>query len=57
MGTWVAQLVHRLPSAQVLIPESQDGVLPRTPSSMGSLLLPLTFSPLMLSLTLSLSNK
>ena len=56
-GTWVAQLVGRLPSAQVMIPESWDRVPHRAPSSTGSLLLSLTFSSLMLSLTVSLSNK
>jgi len=52
-GAWVAQLVKRLPSAQVVILESQDRVPCRAPRSVGSLLLPLTLSPLML----FLSNK
>ena len=53
-GAWVAQLVKWLPSAQVMIQESQDGVSHGSLWSAGSLLLPLT-STLMLSLTLSLS--
>ena len=56
-GAWVAQLVERLLWAQVMIPDFQDRVPHRAPSSLGSLLLPLTFSSLMLSLTHSLSNK
>ncbi|XP_077934809.1 uncharacterized protein LOC118519865 [Halichoerus grypus] len=71
-GAWVAQLVKRLPSAQVMILESLDRVpgsspwiesldrVPhRAPCSAGNLLLPLTLRPLMclLSLILSLSNK
>ena len=56
-GAWVAQLVEQLPSAQVMILDFQDRVPHRAPSSLGSLLLPLTFSSLMLSLTHSPSNK
>ena len=56
-GPWVAQLVKQLPLAQVPVLESRDRVPHQAPSSMGSLLLPLTFSPLMLSLTRVLSLK
>jgi len=58
-GAWVAQLVKRLPSAQVMILESLDRVPHRAPCSAGSLPLPLTLPPLMCSLCLilSLSNK
>jgi len=56
-GAWVAQLVQRLPSAQVMVPESWDRVPHRAPGSAGSLLLPLTLSPLMLFLFLSQINK
>ena len=55
-GAWVAQMVKLLPLAQVMIPESRDRVPHRAPSCMESLLLPLTFSSLMLSLTVSLSQ-
>jgi len=55
-GAWVAQLVKRLPSAQVTIPESWDGFLHWDPCSAGSPLLPLCCSP-QLMLSLSLSNK
>jgi len=51
----VAQLVKRLPSAQVMILESLDRVPHRAPCSARSLLLPLTLPPLMYSLSLSLS--
>ena len=40
-GTWVAQSVKRLPSAQVTIPESWDQAPRWAPCSAGSLLLPL----------------
>ena len=40
-GTWVAQLVKRLPLAQVTIPRSWDRALSQAPHSAGSLLLPL----------------
>ena len=40
-GTWVAQSVRHLPSAQVMIAGSWDGVLRWALCSMGSLLLPL----------------
>ena len=53
-GIWVAQLVGRLPSAQVTIPESWDRVLHQAPCSV---LLPLSLSLLVLSLALTLSNK
>jgi len=56
-GAWVAQLVKQLPSARVMIPESWDRVPHRAPSSAGSLLLPLTLSPLMLFLSRLLSSK
>ena len=55
-GTWVAQLVKRLPSAQVMILETRDRVPHRAPCSAGSLLLPLTLPPLMVSLSHSLSQ-
>ena len=51
-GTWEAQSMKHLPSAQVMIPRSCDGVLCWAPCSVGSLLLPLP-----LSLSLSLMNK
>jgi len=51
MGAWVAQLVRRLPSAQVMILESLDRVPHRAPCSARSLLLPLTLPPLMYSLS------
>ena len=50
-GAWVAQLVKRLPSAQVMILESLDRVPHRAPCLAGSLLLPLTLPPLMCSLS------
>ncbi|XP_054365653.1 protein YIPF4 isoform X1 [Mirounga angustirostris] len=56
-GTWVAQLVKRLPLAQVMILESLDRVPHRAPCSAGGLLLPLTLPPLMCSLSFSLSLK
>ena len=37
-GTWVAQLVKRLPSAQVMIPESPNRVLHRALLPLTSLL-------------------
>ena len=40
-GAWVAQLVKRLPSAQVMIPGSWDRAPHGVPCSAGSLLLPL----------------
>lgn len=59
-GSWVAQLVKYLPSAQAEIPGSWDGALRRAPCSLGGLLLPPP-APLshvrMLSRSLSLSNK
>ena len=57
MGAWVAQLVKRLPLAQIMILESWDQVLHQAPCSAGSLILPLTLPPLMLSLSLSQINK
>jgi len=57
LGAWVAQLVKRLPSAQVMIPESQDRVPHRAPCSAGSLPPPLTLPPLTCSLSLILSLK
>jgi len=50
VGAWVAQLVGRLPSAQVMVLESRDRVPHRAPCSAGSLLLPLTLTSLILSL-------
>ena len=59
--TWVAQLVKRLPSAQVMIPASWDRVPHRAPCSAGSLLLPLPLPAILSacarSLPLSLSDK
>ena len=46
-----------MPSAQVMVLESQDRVLHQAPCSAGNLLLPPPSPLLMLSLTLSLSNK
>ena len=40
-GAWVAQLVKRLPWAQVVIPESWDQAPRWAPCSAGNLLLPL----------------
>jgi len=56
-GAWVAQLVGRLPSAQVMIPGSWDQAPHRAPCSAGSLLLPLPLLLPLLVLSLSLSNK
>ena len=58
-GPWVAQMVNRLPSAQVMISRSWDRAPWPAPSSAGSLLLllPLPLPLLILSLSLSLSNK
>lgn len=57
-GTWVAQLVIPLSSAQVMILELefQDRASIQAPCSMGSLLLPWPLTPLMLSLSHSLSQ-
>ena len=59
-GTWVAQLVKRLPSAQVMIPGSWDRVLNQAPCSVGCLLLPLPLPLLLcapaLNISLSLSR-
>ena len=64
-GTWVAQLVERLPSVQVVIPESWGRAPCRAPCSVGSWFLPLllllpllvhTYS-LYLSLSPTVSNK
>ena len=57
MGTWVAQSVKYLPSAQVMISGSWDPAPHWAPCSVGSLLLPLSFLLLILFLFLSLSNK
>ena len=54
-GTWVAQSVKHLPSAQVMIPGSWDGALHWAPCSPGSLLLPLPL-PLLVHF-LSVSNQ
>ena len=56
-GTWVAQLVEHLPSAQVMIPEFWDGAPHQTPCLAGSLLLPLPLLLPLLVLSLALSNK
>ena len=57
MGTWVAQPLKCLPSAQVVISESWNGVPPQAPRSAGSLLLPLLCpSPCLHSFTLSLKE-
>ena len=40
MGTWVAQMVGCLPSAQVMISGTWDQALPWAPYTEGSLLLP-----------------
>ena len=58
-GTWVAQWVKHLPSAQIMIPGSWDGAPHGDPCSSGNLLLllPLPLSLLMLSLSLSQINK
>ena len=56
-GTWVAQLVKRLPSAQVVFSGSWDQAPHRTPCLAESLLLPLTHPLLVFPLLLSLSNK
>ena len=55
-GTWVAQSVKHLPSAQVRIPGSWDRILHWAPCSAGSLLLPLPFLLLVISLSLSQIN-
>ena len=59
-GAWVAQLVKRLPSAQVTITGSWDPALGQAPCSVGSLLFPLPpllLTPLVLSLSLTKINK
>ena len=61
-GTWVAPLVKRLPSAQVMILGSWNGAPCQAPCSAGSLFLPLPryrlpTRLLMLSLSLSQMNK
>lgn len=53
LGPLGAHPVKRLPLALVVIPEARDQVRHQAPSSMWSPLLPLAFSPLVLSLTLS----
>ena len=53
---WVALLVKRLPSAQVMILESWDPVPHWAPCLAGSLLLPLTLPLLMISLSFSVSQ-
>ena len=55
MGTWVIQLVKRLPLAQVMILASWDGPLAQAPYSAGSLLLTLPLPVPLLVLILSLS--
>ena len=44
-GTWVSQSVKCLPLAQVMISGAWDGATQWTPSSVGSLLLPLPLPP------------
>ena len=60
-GAWVAQLVKRLPSAQVMVPGSWDRAPHRAPCSAGSLLLPpplpATLPTCALSLSLCQINK
>ena len=56
-GACMAQLVAQLPLAWVVILESWDRVLHWDPCSVGSLLLPLTLPPLMLSVSLFLKLK
>ena len=53
----VAQSVKHLPSAWVMIPGSGDSVQLRSPWSAENLLLPLPFPSLVLSGSISLSNK
>ena len=55
MGTWVAQLVKRLPSAQVMFSGSWNRAPHQAPRSVQSLLLPLPATPL--ACALCLSNK
>ena len=55
-GTWVAQSVKRLTSAQVMIPGSRDRAPHQAPCSVGSLRLPLPVSLPLLVLTHSLSQ-
>ena len=61
MGAWVAQLVKRLPLAQVMNPGSWDRTLHGAACSAGNLFLPLPLLlPLLVlsfSLLLYLSNK
>jgi len=55
-GAWVAQLVGRLPSAQIMIPG--DRAPRRAPCSSGGLLLPLPLPlPLLCSLSLCQINR
>ena len=51
----MAQLVERLPWAQVMISGSWDQVLHQAPCVAGSLLLPLPAAPLACALSLSLT--
>ena len=55
----MGQSFERLPSAQVMIPGSWNGVQHQAPCSVERLLLPLPWPlfPLMLSISLALSNK
>ena len=53
-GTWAAQLVKSVPSAQVMISESWDQAPHQAPWAVGSLLFPL---PLPATHALSLSNE
>ena len=56
LGTWVAQLVKRLPLAQIMISGSWDGAPGQVPCSEGSLLLPLPLPSLAPALILSQIN-
>ena len=51
-GSWVAQLVKQLPSAQFMILESRDPAPHEAPCSVGSLLLPLPLTLFVCSLCL-----
>ena len=56
-GTWVAQWVEPLPSAQVVVPGSCDGAPHRALCSAGSLLPPLSLPASLPTCDLCLSNK
>jgi len=56
-GAWVAQLVKRLPSAQVMVPGSWDGAPHWAPCLAGGLLLPLPLPLLVFLLSFCQINK